>query len=223
MAAAALLAVTGCVGTAEKAAQKKSEVQKAPPPPEYRVKFETTKGDFVVQVKREWAPVGADHFHRLVSSGFYDGVKFHRVLKKFIAQWGINGNPQTHQLYAMVRISDDPPRRKNKRGTVTFAKVGPNSRTTEVFINLRDNAQLDSTGFAPFGEVVEGMDVADSLTYLYGDLAPRGAGPDPIKAQQVGNVYLERDFPRLDAIRKAAILPENKSAAKPGGAGTPPP
>ncbi|MEZ5355822.1 MAG: peptidylprolyl isomerase [Bryobacteraceae bacterium] len=209
IAVAALLALAGCGSTVDKTAEKKApaEVKKAPPPAEYRVKLETTKGDIVIAVKREWAPLGADHFHRLVTSGFYDGVKFHRVLKKFIAQWGINGNPQTHQLYAMVRIADDPPKRKNKRGTVTFAKIGPNSRTTEVFINLRDNAQLDTTGFAPFGEVVEGMDVADTLTYLYGDLAPRGAGPDPVKAQQVGNVYLERDFPRLDAIEKASVLP----------------
>jgi peptidyl-prolyl cis-trans isomerase A (cyclophilin A) len=207
--ALAALMLVSCGGPAPKTEERKTAVEekKAPPPEVYKVRFETTKGDFVVQVKREWAPTGADHFHRLVTAGFYDGVKFHRVLKQFIAQWGINGSPQTHQLYAMVRISDDPPKQKNRRGTVTFAKIGPNSRTTEVFVNLRHNAQLDSTGFAPFGEVIEGMDVVDSLTYLYGDIAPRGAGPDPVKAQQIGNAYFERDFPRLDAIRKASTVP----------------
>jgi cyclophilin family peptidyl-prolyl cis-trans isomerase len=203
--AAAFVFLGACGGTQQKAEEKKAPVKKEPPPPEYRVKLETTKGDIVLEVKREWAPRGADHFYQLVSSGFYDGVKFHRVLKQFIAQWGINGNPQTHQLYAMVRIADDPPKLKNRRGTVAFAKIGPNSRTTEVFINLRNNAQLDSTGFVPFAQVVEGMDVAGQLTYVYGDLAPRGAVPDPIQAQQVGNAYFERDFPRLDAIRKAVI------------------
>ncbi|MEZ5403535.1 MAG: peptidylprolyl isomerase [Bryobacteraceae bacterium] len=207
-AAVSILILAGCGGPAgqETETKKQGNEPKAPPPAEYKVKVDTTKGVFVIQVHRDWSPTGADHFHRLVSSNFYDGVKFHRVLKQFIAQWGINGNPQTHQLYAMVRISDDPPKQKNKRGAVAFAKIGPNSRTTEVFVNLRDNRQLDATGFVPFGEVVEGMDVVDSLTYLYGDLAPRGAGPDPIKAQQVGNVYLERDFPRLDAIKTARVV-----------------
>jgi cyclophilin family peptidyl-prolyl cis-trans isomerase len=205
-AALLLTLLIACGGTQQKAEEKKAPAKKEPPPAEYRVKLETTKGDIVLDVKREWAPRGADHFHQLVSSGFYDGVKFHRVLKQFIAQWGINGNPQTHQLYAMVRIADDPPKLKNRRGTVAFAKLGPNSRTTEVFINLRNNAQLDSTGFVPFAQVTEGMEVADQLAYLYGDLAPRGAGPDPSKAAQIGNAYFERDFPRLDAIKKAVIL-----------------
>ena len=180
--------------------------KKEPPPAAYRVKLSTAKGDIVIEIKREWSPLGADHFYELVTAGFYNGVKFHRVMKTFVAQFGINGDPKIGQLYAMTRIGDDPVVLKNKRGTITYAKLGANSRTTEVFINLRDNPVLDSTGFPPFGNVVEGIDVADKLTYLYGELAPRGNGPDAAKIHREGNVYLKKDFPRLDTIEKAAIL-----------------
>lgn len=181
--------------------------KKEPPPASYRVKLETTKGDIVIDIDREWSPRGADHFHELVTAGFYDSVKFHRVMRTFVAQFGINGDPGTDQLYSTMRIPDDPPKLKNKRGTITYAKLGPDSRTTEVFINLRDNPVLDPTGFAPFGKVSQGMEVADQLSFLYGELQPRGNGPDPAKIHREGNAYLNRDFPRLDAIRKATILP----------------
>jgi cyclophilin family peptidyl-prolyl cis-trans isomerase len=192
-------------------ARKVSEEPKAPrekpkPPAAYRVKLETTEGDIIIEVKREWAPRGSDHFWELVWAGFYDGVTFHRVLKEFIAQFGINGNPKTNQLYAPLRIADDPPKLKNKRGTLAYAKLGPNTRATEVFINLRDNTVLDSTGFVPFAKVTEGMEVAGKLSDWYGELAPRGLGPDPIKAATLGNEYLDRHFPKLDAIRKATLL-----------------
>lgn len=202
-----LLTLTACE-TGSKPAPKTVEVvkKKEPPPAAYRVKLATTKGDIVIEIKREWSPLGADHFHELVTAGFYNGVRFHRVMKTFVAQFGINGDPKIGQLYAMMRIGDDPMVLKNKRGTITYAKLGANSRTTEVFINLRDNPVLDTTGFPPFGKVVEGMDVADKLTYLYGELAPRGNGPDAAKIYREGNVYLKKDFPRLDTVEKAVVL-----------------
>jgi peptidyl-prolyl cis-trans isomerase A (cyclophilin A) len=197
----------GTTGTAKDEKKAAAPAVKTPPPEVFKVKLETTRGDIVIEVLRAWAPHGADHFHGLVTAGFYDGAKFHRVMKTFVAQFGIAADPKIGQLYAVMKIPDDPVKQKNRRGTITFAKLGPNSRTTEVFINLRDNtALLDSTGFAPFGRVVEGMDIADKLAYLYGELAPRGSGPDPARIHREGNVYLNRDFPRLDAIRKASIL-----------------
>lgn len=199
------LTLTAACETAPKTVEVVKK-KKEPPPAAYRVKLATTKGDIVIEVKREWSPLGADHFHELVTAGFYNGVKFHRVMKTFVAQFGINGDPKIGQLYAMMRIGDDPMVLKNKRGTITYAKLGANSRTTEVFINLRDNPVLDTTGFPPFGKVVEGMDVADKLTYLYGELAPRGNGPDAAKIHREGNVYLKKDFPRLDTIEQAVIL-----------------
>jgi len=202
-----LLALAGCEPASKTESKAEPVRKKEPPPAAYRVKLATTKGDILIEVRREWAPRGADHFHELVSAGFYDGVKFHRVMKTFVAQFGINGDPKIDQLYSMMRIADDPVVLKNKRGTITYAKLGANSRTTEVFFNLRDNPVLDTTGFAPFGKIVEGLDVADKLAYLYGELAPRGSGPDAARIHREGNVYLNRDFPRLDAINKATILP----------------
>ena len=200
---AALMMLAGCESAPKAPAVVK---KKEPPPPVYRVRLETTKGAIAIEVKREWAPHGADHFHELVAAGYYDGVKFHRVMKTYAAQFGVNGDPKVDQLYATMRIPDDPPKEKNKRGTITYAKIGANSRTTEVFINLRDNPVLDTTGFVPFGKIVEGLDVADKLTYLYGELAPLGRGPEAARIHREGNVYLNRDFPRLDAIEKAVIV-----------------
>ncbi|MBM3795292.1 MAG: peptidylprolyl isomerase [Acidobacteria bacterium] len=189
------------------AAKAEALKKKEPPPHVFRVKLNTTKGDIVLEIRQDWSPRGAVHFHELVTAGFYDGVKFHRVLKTMFAQFGINGLPNLDQLYAMMRIPDDPVKRKNKRGTITYAKLGADSRTTELFINLRDNSQsLDAAGFAPIGHVVEGMEVADKLAYLYGELQPRGGGPDANRIHREGNAYLEREFGRLDAIRKAAVI-----------------
>lgn len=204
---AALVTLLAACGA--KVEEKQAPIKTAgkPKPPEnYRVRLDTTKGMIVIEVQRAWSPYGADHFYELVGSGFYDGVKFHRVLKKFIAQFGINGDPNTGQLYANLKIPDDPAREKNRRGTVAFARLGPGTRTTEVFINLANNAMLDTTGFTPFGKIVEGMDVADQLAYVYGELQPKGGGPDPAKLHQIGNKYLESQYPRLDAIRKASVL-----------------
>jgi peptidyl-prolyl cis-trans isomerase A (cyclophilin A) len=176
-----------------------------PAPATYRVRFETSKGAFVAEVTRDWAPRGADRFYELVKGRFYDGARFFRVLPGFVVQFGINGNPSISQLWRQLRISDDPVKQSNERGTISFATSGPNSRTTQVFINLADNARLDGMGFAAFGKVTEGMDVVDQFYSGYGEGAPRGNGPEQSKIETQGNSYLESQFPRLDYIKQATI------------------
>jgi peptidyl-prolyl cis-trans isomerase A (cyclophilin A) len=174
--------------------------QDAEAPAEFKVKFETTKGDIVVKVVREWAPKGADRFHALVKSGAYDDTRFYRVLPKFIAQWGFSGDPKVTAKWRDLPIKDDPVKKKNVRGTLSFAKGGPDTRTLNVFINLKDNATLDKDGFAPFGEVVEGMEFADQLHSGYGN------SPQQPKIIEQGNAYLDKSFEKLDRIKKATIL-----------------
>jgi peptidyl-prolyl cis-trans isomerase A (cyclophilin A) len=174
-------------------------------PATFKARFETNKGAFVVQVNREWAPNGADRFYNLVKNGYFDDARFFRVMKGFMVQFGINGDPKLNAQWRNARIKDDPVRQSNKRGFITYATSGPDSRTTQVFINFDDNAGLDGQGFSPFGQVVSGMNVVESLNGEYGDGAPRGAGPDQMRLQQEGNVYLSRSFPRLDFIKKATI------------------
>jgi peptidyl-prolyl cis-trans isomerase A (cyclophilin A) len=176
-------------------------------PDVFRVKLETSKGSFVIQVHKEWAPRGARRFYDLVTSGFYDGARFYRVVRNYIAQFGYKGDPKTDSLWQLSYIADDPARQSNKKGFVSFAQLGPATRTTQVFINLRDNKDLDKSNFVPFGQVVEGMEVAGKLTYSYGDLSPRGGGPDPKQIALQGNRYLESKFPRLDYIVRATVLP----------------
>ena len=176
-----------------------------PAPATYRVRFETTKGAFVAEVTRDWAPQGADRFYELVKGRFYDGARFFRVLPGFVVQFGINGDPSISQLWRQLRISDDAVKQSNERGTISFATSGPNSRTTQVFINLADNARLDGMGFAAFGKVTEGMDVVDQFYSGYGEGAPRGNGPEQSKIETQGNSYLESQFPRLDYIKQATI------------------
>jgi len=199
--------LAGCAK--DKTAEKETAPPAAPvkPPELYKVKFTTSKGDFAVEVHRDWAPRGADHFFELIQTRFYDGVRFHRVVRGFVCQFGINGNPKTQQLWGSDGIPDDPVKQKNKRGTISYAKLGPNSRTTQVFINLADNAILDTTGFAPFGQVTEGMDVVSKLYFAYGEVAPRGGGPDPTQIELRGNTYLDRTYPRLDSILRATLEP----------------
>ncbi len=180
-----------------------SLTQKAPDA--FKVRFATTKGDFVMQVRREWSPLGADRFFNLVSSGFYDGVKFFRVVDGFMAQFGVHGSPEIASKWARASIADDPPKQSNKRGFVSFAMAGPRSRTTQIFINFVDNSRLDAMGFSPFAEVTEGMDVVDKLYKGYGEGAPRGGGPSQGRIQAEGNAYLERDFPMLDAVKSARV------------------
>ncbi len=173
----------------------------------FRVKFETSKGDFVVEVRRDWAPNGADRFYYLATNGFYDDIRFFRVMDGFMAQFGLSGDPKLNGVWRTQTIPDDPVTQTNDRGYITYAMAGPNSRTTQAFINYRDNSSLDGQGFAPFGVVAEGMDVIDALHAGYGDGAPRGNGPSQGKIRAEGNAYLDREFPELDRVTKASLLP----------------
>jgi peptidyl-prolyl cis-trans isomerase A (cyclophilin A) len=174
-------------------------------PDTFKANFDTSKGSFTITVNRGWAPIGADRFYNLVKNGFYDDVKFYRVLDGFMAQVGIHGNPTIAKAWVSARLQDDPVKQSNKRGFVTFATGGPNTRTTQIFINFRDNVGLDKQGFAPFGEVTSGMNVVDRLYSGYGEGAPSGKGPDQQRVQGEGNTYLSKDFPRLDFIKAATI------------------
>ncbi|NNN05514.1 MAG: peptidylprolyl isomerase [Elusimicrobia bacterium] len=177
-------------------------------PDVYKVKLETTQGDIVLEIHRDWAPNGADRFYNLVKIGFLDGVEFFRVIDGFMAQAGIHGDPAVAAKWRDAKIPDDPPTgHSNRRGMVTLATAGPNSRTTQFFINFKDNSFLDNRGFPPIGEVVEGDDVLDKLYRGYGEGAPRGNGPDQGRLQVSGNAYLKAQFPELDAIKTARLIP----------------
>jgi peptidyl-prolyl cis-trans isomerase A (cyclophilin A) len=175
-------------------------------PASYKARFDTSKGAFVIQVNRAWAPHGADRFYNLVKNGFYDNVRFFRVISGFMVQFGINGNPAVMARWREAQIPDDRVTQSNKRGMITFATAGPNTRTTQVFINFADNAGLDAQGFAPFGQVVSGMNVVDALNAEYGEGAPRGRGPDQGRLQMEGNAYLAAQFKRMDYVKKATIV-----------------
>jgi peptidyl-prolyl cis-trans isomerase A (cyclophilin A) len=189
----------------EKLMKPESLNQKAPDA--FRVKFETSRGDFVLDVTRAWAPNGADRFYNLVKHGYYEECRFFRVLSGFVVQWGINGDPALNRVWRNATIQDDPVMESNKRGYVTYAMGGPNSRTTQLFINLADNLRLDEMGFSPFARVSEGMEVVESLYAGYGEGSPRGMGPEQGRIQMEGNKYLGEQFPRMDWIKKATILP----------------
>jgi len=176
-------------------------------PPVYKVEFDTSKGPFVVEVHRDWAPNGGDRFYNLVKNGFYDSTRFFRVIEGFMAQFGVNGDPKVSAVWRESRIKDDPVKVSNKRTFVTFATAGPNTRTTQVFVSYGDNSNLDSQGFSPFGQVVSGMKVVDSLYSGYGEGAPGGRGPSQARVQSEGNAYLASSFPILDYIKKATIVP----------------
>jgi peptidyl-prolyl cis-trans isomerase A (cyclophilin A) len=175
-------------------------------PDEFKVKVHTTKGDFVIAVHKKWAPKGADRFYNLVDIGFFDDAAFFRAIDGFMVQFGISGYPAVNEAWKQSDIQDDPVSQSNKRGYVTFATRGENTRTTQLFINYKDNGNLDKMGFAPFGEVVEGMEVVDKLYKGYGEGAPRGRGPSQGKLQKMGNAYLKADFPKLDYIESMEIV-----------------
>lgn len=175
-------------------------------PDSFKVAFETNKGRIVVQAVRAWAPQGVDRFYALVNDQYYDGVKFFRVLPNFMAQFGVNGDPAKNDLWKDRNIPDDPVVQSNKRGFVSFATGGPNTRTTQLFINKGDNVRLDGMGFAPFARVIEGMEVVDSLNMEYGEGAPQGRGPSQGRIEREGNRYLEGEFPRLDSIIRARVV-----------------
>jgi peptidyl-prolyl cis-trans isomerase A (cyclophilin A) len=176
-------------------------------PDAFKAKFTTTKGDFVVQVHRDWSPNGADRFYNLVKIGFFDDARFFRAIDGFMVQFGISGDPAVAKKWQEANFPDDPVKQSNKRGFVTFAQRGtPNTRGTQVFVNYGDNSRLDAT-FAPFGQVVQGMDVVDSLYKGYGEGAPMGAGPDQGLIQAQGNAYLDAKFPKLDRVQRAEVIP----------------
>jgi peptidyl-prolyl cis-trans isomerase A (cyclophilin A) len=176
-----------------------------PAPATFKASLDTTKGPIIIEVHRDWAPQGADRFYNLVKNGFYDDVRFFRVIDGFMAQFGIHGNPGVQSAWRNAQIKDDPVKQSNKRGFVVFATAGPNTRTTQLFINFGDNGSLDRQGFAPFGQVVKGMDIVDKIYSGYGEGAPRGRGPDQNRLQAEGNAYLTKEFPKLDYIKSATI------------------
>ena len=209
LAAAALLATAQFIacdaGGADHSMLLTPDSLTATAPDLFQARFETSKGDFVIQVHREWSPNGADRFYNLVANGFYDDVRFFRVISGFMAQFGIHGDPEVAAAWRGRNIPDDPVVQSNTRGFVSYAMGGPNTRTTQIFINFGDNSRLDAMGFSPFGQVVEGMDVVDAIFAGYGEGAPSGSGPAQGQIQSRGNEYLSEDFPNLDFVRRATI------------------
>jgi peptidyl-prolyl cis-trans isomerase A (cyclophilin A) len=204
--AAAWLALTGCSSSDDNKKAAAVSPLKEVVPDLFHVKLDTSKGMIDIEVHRDWAPAGATHFFQLVKSGFYDGARFFRVVRGFVVQFGINGDPQTNAMWANGMLPDDPVKQHNVTGTVTYAMRGPNTRNTQLFINLADNRKsLDGQGFAPIGKVVDGMPVVLELYSSYGDMPPMGNGPDANRLQQQGNDYLDTHFPRLDFIKKATV------------------
>jgi peptidyl-prolyl cis-trans isomerase A (cyclophilin A) len=204
--AAAVAVALAAGATAQGASEKLADPTKltAKAPDTFKAKFDTTKGMIVIEVHREWSPNGADRFYNLVKNGYYDGVKFFRVVPGFVVQWGIHGDPSIANKWLQSNIQDDPMpvKQGNKRGFLTYAKSGaPNSRSVQLFINLADNSRLDGMGFAAFGKVVEGMDVVDKLNGEYGEGLTKLQG----RIAEEGNAFLDKNYPRLDGIKKAAI------------------
>src|SRR5262245_30162741 len=196
------IAVAACaVGLAAQAADKlKSPASLTEQSPaSYKAGFDTSAGKFVITVHRDWAPKGADRFFNLVKNGFFDDTRFFRVVPNFMVQFGINGDPSIQRNWANANITDDPVKQSNKKGYVTFATRGKDTRTTQVFINFKDNGFLDAQGFAPFGEVTSGMDAVEKITDQYGEKPNQGS------IQNEGNTYLKGQFPKLDYVKKATI------------------
>jgi peptidyl-prolyl cis-trans isomerase A (cyclophilin A) len=209
MATAAVTLAAGVADAQNLAALKNPASLTETAPAVYKVKFDTSVGAFVVEVHRDWAPLGADRFYNLVKAGFYNDCRFFRVIQGFMVQFGIHGDPAVANAWRGARIGIDPvnpAKASNKRGYITYAMGRtPDTRTTQVFINFADNISLDGMGFAPFGKIVSGMDVVDKIYSAYGEGAPSGQGPDQGRIQMEGNTYLTKSFPKLDYIKTAAI------------------
>ncbi|HVX10306.1 MAG TPA: peptidylprolyl isomerase [Pirellulales bacterium] len=219
---AVMLMATSCAGGGEKkreepaagsdaAARRKALLDPSlateRAPDKFKARFTTTKGDFVIEVTREWAPRGADRFYNLVKIGYFDDAAFFRNIDGFMVQFGINGDPAANKKWSKSNIKDDPVKKSNKPGYVTFAQGSEvDTRSTQVFINFGDNGRLDQMRFAPFGRVTEGMDVVHSLYNGYGEGAPNGFGPHQGRIQDEGNAYLKKSFPKLDYIERAEIV-----------------
>jgi peptidyl-prolyl cis-trans isomerase A (cyclophilin A) len=184
-------------------------------PESFRVQFDTTKGKFTVTVTRSLSPNGADRFYNLVRSGYFKDIAFFRVIPGFMCQFGIHGDPKVSDKWRDANIPDDPVKGSNTRGTITFATAGPNTRSTQFFINFGDNIRLDQMGFSPFGKVTDGMDVVDKINGEYGEGAPGGQGPEQGRIQSEGNAYLKKDFPHLDYIKSATVLPADTAKDEP--------
>src|SRR5262245_16949250 len=199
--AAVLAGASAFAGQANKTAKLQTPASLTEQAPaEYKVNFDTSAGAFVVQVHRDWAPLAADRFYNLVKNGFYDDVRFFRVVPNFMVQFGMHGNPAVTRAWSGVPMKDEPTKQSNKKGYITFARTSaPNSRGTQVFINYKDNAFLDNQGFAPFGEVIQGMDIAEKITAQYGEKPNQG------EITSSGNAYLTKEFPKLDYIKTATI------------------
>ena len=168
-------------------------------PDVYEVKLATTKGDITIQVTRSWAPLGADRFYNLVRHGFYNGAAFFRIVPGFVVQFGLSGDPAVNKAWKNANFKDDPVTQSNRPGYLTFATAGPNTRTTQLFINLGNNAPLDGQGFAPFGQVTSGMDVVQKLYTGYGER------PDQGSITEQGKAYIDKNFPMIDKIETATI------------------
>lgn len=225
--AASLALLAACGGAEQKSAA--SDVGLPPTstteaPSVFRVRFETSKGTFVLEAHRQWAPRGVDRLHQLVQSRFFDNTRFFRAVTGFMVQFGVHGDPAVNAAWESLAIPDDSVAQSNKRGTMSFAMAGPGTRTTQVFINLVDNSALDGMGFAPIGLVIDGMAVVDSLYAGYGDGPPSGFGPDQMRLMREGNAYLEREYPKLDFIRTARLIDPSgvADAATDSAAGTAP-
>lgn len=204
--ALAALSMFPSAAAAQGASLKNPASLKEQAPATYKVKFDTSVGVFVLQVTRAWAPLGADRFYNLVKNGFYDEARFFRAIPGFMVQFGINADPAISAAWRSARIGVDPVKQSNKAMYITFAMgASPDTRTTQVFINFQNNANLDPMGFAPFGEVIEGKDVVNKIYTGYGEGAPRGKGPEQGRVQAEGNAYLNKAFPKLDFIKKATI------------------
>jgi cyclophilin family peptidyl-prolyl cis-trans isomerase len=176
-------------------------------PDVFRVQFETSKGKFIIEVHRDWASRGADRFYNLVRTGFFDDSRFFRVRPNFIAQFGIPGDPQIAGAWKEQKMPDDPVRQRNTRGTIAYAMTGPDTRTTQLYINISDNSRLDSDGFAPIGRVIEGMEIVDQLYSGYGEDAGGGMrGGKQGKIFAGGSAYLDREFPKLDKLIRASVV-----------------
>jgi peptidyl-prolyl cis-trans isomerase A (cyclophilin A) len=189
----------------------KPGTMRAKAPEIYKVKLTTTKGDIIIEVTRAWAPLGADRFYNLVRGGFYKDAAFFRVLPRFVAQFGIPARPEVAAAWDHAYIIDDRVTQSNKRGTLTFATAGPNTRTTQIFINYGDNAGLDGQGFSPFGVVTDGMEIADKFFSGYGE------SPDQGRITAFGKAYLDKSFPNLDRIITAVVMPADAPAAPAAG------
>ena len=207
-----IAAAAVAVGTFVSAEQGTSDALRNPAglketaPATFTANFDTSVGPFVITVNRAWAPNGADRFYNLVKHGFYNEARFYRAIPNFMVQFGLHANPVISALWRDARIPPDKVTQSNRRGLVTFAMgASPDTRTTQVFINFRNNTNLDALGFAPFGEVTTGMEVVDKIFTGYGEGAPRGKGPAQPRVLAEGNAYLLKAFPKLDYVKSATI------------------